>query len=338
MVITNCTINSPPTRHRCMPGPRNWWWPVRRFMRKISTVEPNLPLDHVRTLLAVVDEGTFDAAAAALHITPSAVSQRIKALEQRTGRVLVQRTKPVKPTEPGEVVVRFARQLVRLQSDALEALGLLHEVENAALPIAVDADSLATWFLPALNQLPTKLGICIDLHQDDGARSTALLRKGVVLAAITSSPDIVQGCSISPLGKTRYLPVASLGLMDRWLTEWPKKRHLLSSIPVIFCDHNDDLPDRFVRMLTRQQGASLLRHYIPNSAAHVNAVIAGMGWGMLPKAQAEPLLQAGAIMLLNSNQFVDVPLYWQQWALDSPALTAIAEAVATAATYALEPP
>ncbi|NUR39861.1 MAG: LysR family transcriptional regulator, partial [Streptomyces sp.] len=82
-----------------------------------------LPLDQVRTLLAVVDEGTFDAAAAVLRLTPSAVSQRVKALEQRTGRVLLVRAKPVRPTESGEVVVRFARQLARLERDAWSELG-----------------------------------------------------------------------------------------------------------------------------------------------------------------------------------------------------------------------
>ena len=77
----------------------------------------DLPLDQVRTLLAVVDEGTFDAAAAALHVTPSAISQRVKALEQRTGRVLLLRTKPVRPTESGEVLVRLARQVARLEHE-----------------------------------------------------------------------------------------------------------------------------------------------------------------------------------------------------------------------------
>lgn len=108
----------------------------------------DLPLDQVRTLLAVVDEGTFDAAAAALHVTPSAVSQRVKSLEQRTGRVLLMRTKPVRATESGEVVVRFARRLARLERDARTELGMSEAGEPTRLSIAVNADSLATWFLP----------------------------------------------------------------------------------------------------------------------------------------------------------------------------------------------
>src|SRR5438445_3320530 len=146
----------------------------------------DLPLDQVRTLLAAVDEGTFDAAARALHVTPSAVSQRVKALEQRIGRVLLLRTKPVRLTESGEVVVRFARQLALLEHDAGAELGLSGAV--SVLPIAVNADSLATWFLPALAAVPaqTNFEVCFDLHREDQDHTTLLLRQGLVMAAVTS--------------------------------------------------------------------------------------------------------------------------------------------------------
>src|SRR5690606_5275494 len=124
----------------------------------------DLPVDQVLTLLAVVDEGTFDAAAAALHLTPSAVSQRIKALEQRTGRVLVTRTKPVRPTASGRIGARFARRLAALQRDTRRELGIADEAAPAHLSIAVNADSLATWFLPALTRLPQAPPIFVDLH------------------------------------------------------------------------------------------------------------------------------------------------------------------------------
>lgn len=168
-----------------------------------------LPADQVRTLLAVIDEGTFDAAAAALHVTPSAVSQRIKALEQRTGRVLLMRTKPVRATESGEVVVRFARQLARLERDARAELGMAEGLGPVRLPIAVNADSLATWFLPALTGVPQDPPVCFDLHREDEGHATELLRDGRVMAAVTSQPVAVAGCTVRRLGLARYLPVAS---------------------------------------------------------------------------------------------------------------------------------
>jgi LysR family transcriptional regulator (chromosome initiation inhibitor) len=294
-----------------------------------------MPVDQVRTLLAVADEGTFDAAAAALHVTPSAVSQRVKALEQGIGRVLLLRTKPVRLTESGEVIVRFARQLARLELDARAELGMTDTGEPAMLPIAVNADSLATWFLPALGRVPESVRTCFELHREDQDHTTTLLREGVVMAAVTSSPDPVQGCSASPLGRMRYLPVASPSFVARWL-DGATLRQRAGAVPVVLFDRRDDLQDAFARRLTRGRDAGPLRHYVPSSEGFADAVTAGMGWGMLPTAQAEPRLRAGSLVLLDQRRVSDVPLYWQQWKLDSPPLAATAEAVAAAAAEALD--
>jgi LysR family transcriptional regulator (chromosome initiation inhibitor) len=295
----------------------------------------DLPLDQVRTLLAVVDEGTFDAAAETLHVTPSAVSQRVKALEQRIGRVLLMRTKPVRPTESGQVVVRFARQLAHLERDASAELGMTGTGESVRLSIAVNADSLATWFLPALTGLTTDASVCFELRREDESQTTALLREGAVMAAVTSSPDPVQGCSVRPLGRMRYVPAACPGLVARWLEGRPLPT-ALADAPVVLFDRHDDLQDRFVRALTGGgRGASPLRHYVPSSEGYRDAVVAGMGWGMVPAAQAAPALRSGRLVALDPAHPIDVPLFWQQWKLDSPTLAGAADAVIGAAAEAL---
>lgn len=294
----------------------------------------SLPHDLVRTLLAVVDEGTFDAAAAALHITPSAVSQRVKALEQRTGRVLLMRTKPVQPTESGRIVVRFARQLARLESDARADLGMAEAGAPARLTIAVNSDSLASWFFPALTRVPHELRIYFELRREDQEHTTALLREGQVMAAVTSSPDPVAGCSVRELGRMRYLAAAGPDFTAQWLADAPLHR-ALPDAPVIMFDRRDDLQDAFVRTIARGKDASPLRHYVPTSEGYVEAVVAGMGWGLVPTMHAEPHLRAGTLVNLAPDRPVDVPLYWQQWKLGSPALAAAADAVAAAAAGAL---
>ncbi|MGX1372314.1 LysR family transcriptional regulator (chromosome initiation inhibitor) [Streptomyces canus] len=288
-----------------------------------------LPLDQVRTLLAVVDEGTFDAAAAALHVTPSAVSQRVKALEQRTGRVLLVRTKPVRATESGEVVVRFARQLARLERDALAELGLPGEGEVTRVSVAVNADSLATWFLDALARVPERERLCFELRREDETRTAELLREGVVMAAVTSSAQAVAGCSVRPLGRMRYLAAASPEFASRHLGG--PLRDGLARAPVVTFDRSDDIQDGFVRGLGRG-GASPVRHAVPTSEGFVESVALGLGWGMVPETQAGELLREGRLIALAPDRPVDVPLYWQQWKLDSPALAALAEAVAAAAS------
>ncbi|MER7925741.1 MULTISPECIES: LysR family transcriptional regulator ArgP [unclassified Streptomyces] len=285
-----------------------------------------LPLDQVRTLLAVVDEGTFDAAASALHVTPSAVSQRVKALEQRTGRVLLLRTKPVRTTESGEVVVRFARQLARLERDARAELGMSGAGEATRVSIAVNADSLATWFLEALTRVPRELRVCFELRREDEDHTAALLREGLVMAAVTSSPDAVPGCSVRALGRMRYLPVANPEFRDAYLGG-PLK-DALAEAPVVTFDRLDDFQDTFVRRLGRGQGgAGAVRHLVPTSEGFLEAVTAGLGWGMVPEIQAAPLVRAGRLVNFAPSRSVEVPLYWQQWKLDSPALAAVAGAV-----------
>ncbi|RJQ77998.1 LysR family transcriptional regulator ArgP [Pseudonocardiaceae bacterium YIM PH 21723] len=296
----------------------------------------DLPLDQVRTLLAVVDEGTFDAAAAALHITPSAVSQRIKILEQRTGRVLLMRTKPVRPTESGQVVVRFARQLAALERDTQQALGITGE-GPARLSIAVNADSLATWFLPALTRVPQDPPVCFELHREDESHTATLLREGRVLAAVTSSAEPVTGCSVRLLGLSRYLPVASPRFVARHLSARPLE-HCLPEAPLIVFDRRDDLQDRFARSLTRgRTAAGPIRHHVPTSEGYCDAVAAGLGWGLVPEPQSAPLLRSGALVELVPGRWVDVPLYWQQWKLDVPALALVAETIAAAAAESLHP-
>jgi LysR family transcriptional regulator, chromosome initiation inhibitor len=285
----------------------------------------DLPLDQVRTLLAVADEGTFDAAAAVLHVTPSAVSQRVKALEQRSGSVLVSRTKPVRLTESGQVVVRFARRLAELEREARAELGMTDEPPR--IPIAVNADSLATWFLPALARVPD---VCFDLHREDQDHTTTLLREGRVMAAVTSSATPVQGCSVRPLGHLRYLPMASPEFAARWLTG--SLLEDLRRAPVVVYDRNDDLQDGFVRTLGGR-GASGSRHYVPASEVFVAAVVAGLGWGMVPEVQARP---RGDALVPLADRAVDVPLYWQQWRLDLPALSSVASAVAETAALTLK--
>lgn len=301
-----------------------------------------LPLDQVRTLLAAVDDGTFEAAAERLCVTPSAVSQRVKALEQRVGRVLLLRSKPVRLTASGEVVVRFGRQLARLEQDAAAELGLSDAAGPATLPVAVNADSLATWFLPALAEAALGgageggPGVCFDLHRDDQDHTALLLRQGRVMAAVTSSPEPVQGCSVRPLGRMAYRAYAAPDFAARHLAGGPLAE-VLGAAPLVVFDRKDDLQDAFLRGLRPGRPTSgQPRTYVPSSESFVAAVAAGLGWGAIPDVQAAPHLAAGSLVCLAPERVVDVPLYWQQWRLDSPPLAALTAAVTRAAAAALE--
>lgn len=279
--------------------------------------------DQLETLAAVVDSGTFDAAARLLGVTPSAVSQRIKAFEQELGRVLVVREKPIRATESGQPLLRLARQLALLEHDAGAQLGLEGGV-SVAIPIAVNADSMATWLLPALARVAAERGITVDLHRDDQEHTATLLASGAVMAAVTSQAAPVPGCTSTPLGSMTYRPVATPEFAARWFPNGADAASLALA-PVVDFDRKDDLQGRYLRSVAGE--ASPPRHYVPASADFAQAVLLGLGWGMLPDAQADAARAAGALVDLDRRASITVELHWQQWNLRSDLLDAVAASV-----------
>jgi len=202
-------------------------------------------LDQLETLRALIEDGTFEKAARRLHVTASAVSQRVKAMEQASGRVLVQRTSPVLLTAAGAVVLRYARQVELLEADTERALQENGPADRPVLiSLAVNADSLATWFLGALAGVAADLDLTFDLHREDQEHTISLLRSGAVMAAVTSNRESIQGCVTEPLGRMRYRAVATPAFVTRWL---PTGLDALSAAPVVTFDRNDDLQDAFLR-------------------------------------------------------------------------------------------
>lgn len=295
----------------------------------------DLQLDQLRALDAVLTEGTFEAAARRLNVTPSAISQRIKALEESAGLILVQRSKPVRATESGLAVLRLARQVALLTGDTARELGGAgRAVGPARIPIAVNADSLETWVMPALAR--TRGDIYVELHREDEEHTTQLLRDGTVMAAITSTATPVQGCKVEPLGAMRYQPLATPDFVRYWFPDGSRPGSY-ANVPMIQFDRKDDLQFRHVR-LQSPQPIDPPTHFVPSSNAFGDAVRLGMGWGMLPDLQTEKDRAVGTLVNLNGRAHIDVPLYWQQWKLDSPALSAAAQAIAAAAATKLIQP
>ena len=274
-------------------------------------------------LVAIAEHGSFEAAARELHITPSAVSQRIRALEAMAGQVLVSRGAPCRPTPHGERLVRLGRQTRLLYDEASAALGAVATVE---LPVAVNADSLTTWFRDVLATAAGWDGTAIRLQVEDQAYSQRLLRSGDVLAAVTSDPEAVQGCSAEPLGALDYVPAAAAAFAGRWrrgrAPDW-------AAMPAVVFGAKDDLQ----RDMLRRRGVPQLPPVVlqvPTSADFLEAVRIGLGWGMLPELQARAGLASGQLVRL-SGDVLDVPLFWQRWRLDSPRLTTLTDAVREAA-------
>jgi LysR family transcriptional regulator (chromosome initiation inhibitor) len=281
----------------------------------------DLDLGQLRALAAAVAEGTFEAAARSLHVTPSAVSQRIRALESSAGRVLLVRSKPVEPTAAGRTVLRLAREVELLSADADRELG--DGSGMPVLPVAVNADSLATWFLEALAPLAAEF--CFDLRREDQERTSELLRDGSVVAAVTAESDPVPGCSVTRLGTMHYQPCASVAFARRWFAGGVD-REALSRAPVVVFDRADDLQDQWLRRFGHPRQP---RHHVPSTADFGEAVRRGFGWGMLLPAQIAAF-GPEELSDLDPDGGVDVLLHWQRWKIRSPSLDRLSDAVLAA--------
>jgi len=277
----------------------------------------------LETLVAIVEEGSFDAAARRLRLTPSAVSQRIRALERTAGSVLLRRASPVGVTEAGEPLLRLGRQLRLLTA---EAVAVLDGTGGMALPVAVNADSLATWFRPVLAAAAARTPTALRLHVEDQAHSHELLRSGAVVAAVTDAPEPVQGCTVERLGEQRYTAAAAPALLAAHRRgggiDW-------ANLPMVVFNEKDRLQDQVLEACGVARPAVV--HRVPTTADFLAAIELGLGWGMLPDGQFEPSRRAGRVQAVPGAAALSVTLHWQRWRLPSEALAALTDDVRRAA-------
>jgi LysR family transcriptional regulator, chromosome initiation inhibitor len=300
----------------------------------------SLDYGQLAALAAVISEGSFERAARALHVTPSAVSQRIRQLEERVGAVLVQRGTPCAVTAAGAPLLRHAERVALLEADLPAALpGLRRErpgllARRATLRIAVNADSLATWLVPALAHFAQAAPqVQLDLVLDDQDHTTEALRRGEVMGAVTSAAEAVQGCNSHALGRLRYAATASPALMKRCFADGVNAQ-TLAAAPCLVFNRKDRLQARWLQGVTRRAIAPPC-HWLPSTQAFVDAALAGIGWGMNPLPLAQAHLAARRLVELIPGRTIDVPLHWQVSRLALPALDLLTSAVLGAAQVEL---
>lgn len=281
------------------------------------------------TVAAVVREGSFERAARVLHITPSAVSQRIRLAEERMGSVLVVRGQPCTPTEAGARLCRHADTVALLESELRRDMPALRTDETfhpqATIRIAINADSLATWFIETMQAFCADGHVLLDVVLDDQDRTSEWLRRGQVLAAVTSLAKPVQGCRSRKLGALRYCATASPGFVQRWFASGVNAESLGNAPSLVF-DRNDRLQEQWVRRVVRKD-LPLPAHRLPSSQAFIDAALAGIGWGMNPSSLVQPHLDAGRLVELLPDKPLDIPLYWQVARLPLPELASLSACV-----------
>lgn len=284
-------------------------------------------------LLAVIDGGSFEQAAAMLHLTPSAVSQRVRALETHVGNPLVLRTRPCRATPAGQRLLQHLRRVQSMEDDLRSDF----DGEHAAplrVAIALNNDSLASWFLPAVAPFAIREQILLDLTLDDQDHTYTLLEAGHALGCITTEAQAMRGCAVETLGAMRYRCVASPAFRDRWFAKG-MTRAAVREAPLLVFDRKDRLQSDFLLKHYGMPDDVIPRHYVPASEPFMQAIALGLGWGMLPELQMKNMRRPSGLVDIAPTRPTDVHLYWHCWKVQSPRMERLSRALVQAARRVL---
>ena len=301
----------------------------------MSTYDPTA----LECLAAIVEEGGFERAAQRLSITQSAVSQRLRALEAQVGTVLIVRSRPLKPTAAGHLLLKHTRQLRLLRADLERDLRELAPSstrgarEEERVSIAINADSIATWALPALGEL-ARQGLPLEIITDDQDFTHEWLREGQVLGCVTTVRQALRGCKVVALGAMDYIAVATPAYAQAHCPQGLTP-HNFRELPFMAFNRKDDMQSEFVAKAFGLRRVSVSQVFVPSSEGQVRAVLAGWGLSVVPELLVRGLVQQGALVNALPGHALPIQLYWHCWNLSSEVLDALTGALRKEAERAL---
>ncbi|MCP4341430.1 MAG: LysR family transcriptional regulator ArgP [Desulfobulbaceae bacterium] len=278
----------------------------------------------IEALVFVAQEGGFDKAANALHITQSAVSQRLKLLEEQMGQILIARTVPPRTTSAGRKLLKHYLQVKQLQDDICEEMAVKGDKGYSSIAVALNADSLATWFLDAIQSFAIKEGVLLDIKVDDQEQTHRLLKNGEVVGCISTKDQPLQGCRINYIGQMNYRMMAATEFAKQW---FPTGLTIAGacSAPAIIFNRKDALHQKLFQQVLGTIPDNIPTNYIPSAEKFADFMAAGLAYGMLPAQQSEPFIRAGRLVDLAPGYNVPVKLYWHCWNLKSKLLVKLTE-------------
>ncbi|HEY5672354.1 MAG TPA: LysR family transcriptional regulator ArgP [Malonomonas sp.] len=284
----------------------------------------------IEALAKVLECGGFERAAQVLCITQSAISQRIRLLEERSGQILLSRTTPPQPTAAGRSLLKHYQQVRLLEEGLAAELRAEPAVGPTTLAIGINADSLASWFFAAIKPLLLNAELLLDLRIDDQEQTHRYLREGEVVGCISTEATAMQGCRVELLGGMLYRLLATPAFADRWFPDGVTLAAAESAPAVIF-NHKDRLHQRFFQQAISGFPHRWPAHYVPAPEQFLQAITDGYAYGMVPDWQSAGLRQAGELVELVSNCEFVVELYWHCWNLDSAPLRSFSQQLVTSA-------
>ncbi|WP_261843603.1 LysR family transcriptional regulator ArgP [Aliamphritea ceti] len=265
---------------------------------------------------AVIQQRNFEKAANQLCITQSAVSQRLKLLEELLGQTLLMRTPEICPTRAGQALLKYAQNLQQLEHALQHELEPQQQQSWVQLSIGTNADTLATWLPQALAPWCLQNKVLLQLHVDDQDQTHHLLHSGEVMGCISSLAKPAHGCVSTPMGSIEYFCIASPAFRQTYFSTGVTADNFQQA-PLVRFNKKDLLQHQYLNDYFQLDADQLPQHQLPSSEGFLDWIRLGMGWGLAPKEQLLDLLDKGEIVELTPQQTVTVPLYWHQWRVSS---------------------
>ncbi len=278
----------------------------------------------IEAMAMVAREGGFDKAAKVLHITQSAVSQRVKLLEEQTGQIVLARTTPPRTTSAGRNLLKHYLQVKQLEDDLFAEMDTQADKGYTSLAVALNADSLATWFLEAIQSFVGKEGILLDIRVDDQEQTHRLLKNGDVVGCVSTKDQPLQGCRLEYIGRMNYQMLAAPEFAKKWFPAGLTIANVCRAPAIIF-NRKDELHHKLFQQVLGEVPDGIPANYIPSSEKFADFMAMGLGYGMLPCQQSEPFIRTGRLVDLAPDYTVPVKLYWHCWNLKSRLLDKLTE-------------
>ena len=278
----------------------------------------------LESIAMVVQEGGFEKAATLMNLTQSAVSQRVRLLEERAGKILLSRTSPPQPTDAGQKLIKHYLQ-VRLLEDSLEeGISDSDDSTPVRLSLGINADSLSSWFLPAIGDLLGEGKILIDMHVDDQEQTHKLLRGGVVVGCISDLASPMQGCKVDFLGAMKYRLLARPEFISKWFPEGLTVS-AAENAPAVMFTRKDMLHYKILQRVLGEVIKVKAIHYVPSNDQFMKMISSGYAYGMVPDWQSKTLRSKGEVVEVHERAHDSVKHYWHCWNIDSMPLKTLSK-------------
>jgi len=289
----------------------------------------NLNPRHTEAFRAVVETGSFEQAAVQLHLTSPAISQRVRALESQLGNALIVRSRPARATRMGQRLMQYLKRAKLLEDDLEAELAVEHDAP-LTLVLALNADSIGTWFFPALSDVLIRERVLLDLLVEDQDHTYTLLETGMAIGCITTEAKPMRGCIAEPLGVMRYWLVATPAFRQQWFAHGIT-RQAARTAPVVAYTRKDTLQSSYLQEQLGLPEGAYPCHYVPGATSHFNAIRYGLGYGMVPELLLRANPDGALVDKLAPAQPADVALYWHTWKVQSPRLEQLSRQIIAAA-------